>query len=641
MIDTGAPEISVGSPSGRPSRLGYWLAAILLAVALTSVALAVAGFVSLDRQIRDFQRVPVPGRAEVTFTQPGRYVLYVEKRAQCCGFSFAIGDGPFARWSLTGSLRPLYGSAPVAVSDWHGAVESYRAAGHQGQTALSFTIPRPGSYLLTIRNMTPGTVADLAVGRGILAGIVEPPLLALAGIAVLIAAGVLFGITASRRRPARAPGPGAGIPGGDLVTPARVEVGFAGAARQRRATVAVRIVLAIPQLICLAFVRYAVLIVLVIGWFCALITGRLPDSIAEFLVGFQQWEVRLSAYLLLLTDAYPPFGWRDSEYPVTVAARPGRLNRFAVLFRVIIVVPAWLVWDILAYGLGMIMMFAVWLIVLIMGRMPQPLHEALAAILRYWARLKGYWYMLTDVYPAGLFGDQPEPVTGGEVPSALALLPADHVGAPAAATGVPSAAPGPLVLSRPARGLVGLTLGMGVIAPFALFFAQFALAPAAGPSPRTVPPAASAVTPGANAPAPHSTASAPPTKTEQWVTGLRSLRNDMLHAMRFGTPITVTAASLRSDAMNYGRCPSELAALGPPPAQLRQVYRQASNACRHFKRGAACYAAAAKAFSYSPAANKPGAKFPRLLDCGDAAIDSGASLIDLATSDASLLQTPD
>jgi len=195
----------------------------------------------------------------------------------------------------------------------------------------------------------------------------------------------------------------------DPGTLAPVEVGFAGPARQRRATVGVRIILAIPQLICLAFARYAVLIVLGIGWFCALFTGRLPDSIAEFLAGYQQWEIRLSAYLLLLTDAYPPFGWQDTEYPVSVAVRPGRLNRFAVLFRVILALPAWLVWDVLAYGLGMIMMFIAWLIVLIMGRMPRPLHEAIAAIVRYWARLKGYWYMLTDVYPAGLFGDQPEP----------------------------------------------------------------------------------------------------------------------------------------------------------------------------------------------------------------------------------------
>jgi hypothetical protein len=649
MINTGAPEISVGSPPSRSPRLGYWVAASLLAVALTSVLLGIVGLFSLNRQIAEFQRVPAPGRAEVTFTEPGGYVLYIEKRTRCCGFSLSVGDGPFARWSMTGSLLPVNGSAPVPISAWHDPAVSYDAAGYQGQTAAYFTIPRPGSYVLTIKGVTPGTITDLAVGRGILRGIVRPLLLILAGLVVLIAAGVLIGLTASRRRQARAPAPDAGWPGSDPGTPTPVEVGFAGPARQRRATVGLRIILAIPQLICLAFARYAVLIVLVIGWFCALFTGRLPDSIARFLTGYQQWEIRLSAYLLLLTDAYPPFGLRDTEYPVSVAVRPGRLNRFAVLFRVILALPAWLVWEILAYGLGMIMMFIAWLIVLILGRMPQPLHEAIAAIVRYWARLKGYWYMLTDAYPAGLFGDQPEPAPAGEAPSALALLPADYVTAPAAASSSPSAAPGPLVLSRPAKRLVGLTLGMGAIAPFALFFALFALATTAGPSPSAVPPAASAVAPGASAqapappstaPAPPSTAPAPPARTGQWVKGLQSLRTNMFDAMGSGAQTTVTAASLRSAARKLSRCSAELAAVGPPPGQLRQVYRQASKACGHFEHGAACYAAAARAFSTSYAANAPGAKFPRLLDCGDAAVNSGATLIAMATANGSFIQTP-
>ena len=221
------------------------------------------------------------------------------------------------------------------------------------------------------------------------------------------------------------------------------------------------------------------------------------------------------------------------------------------------------------------------------------------------------------------------------------LLPADYIAAPAAAPGSLSVVPGPLVLSRPAKRLVGLTLGLGVIAPCALFFALFALATTAGPGPSTAPPAASAVSPGASVPASPSTAPAPPTRTERWVTGLRSMRTDMYNAMGSGASTTVTAASLRSAARKFSRCPAELAALGPPPAQLRHEYRQASQACSHFKRGAACYAAAARAFSYSPAANKPGKKFPRLLNCGDAAVNSGATLIAVATADASFLQTPD
>src|SRR5260370_70528 len=115
---------------------------------------------------------------------------------------------------------------------------------------------------------------------------------------------------------------------------------------------------------------------------------------------------------------------------------------------------------------------------------------------------------------------------------------------------------------------------------------------------------------------------------------------DLLPADYIAAP-AAASSSLSAAARKFSRCPAELAALGPPPAQLRHEYRQASQACSHFKRGAACYAAAARAFSYSPAANKPGKKFPRLLNCGDAAVNSGATLIAVATSDASFMQTPD
>ena len=50
-------------------------------------------------------------------------------------------------------------------------------------------------------------------------------------------------------------------------------------------------------------------------------------------------------------------------------------------------------------------MLVTWLIVLIAGRMPRPLHEALAAAVRYEVRLSGYFLMLTAQYPGGLFGD--------------------------------------------------------------------------------------------------------------------------------------------------------------------------------------------------------------------------------------------
>jgi len=66
----------------------------------------------------------------------------------------------------------------------------------------------------------------------------------------------------------------------------------------------------------LALPHYFVLIVLVIGalvatvlaWFAILFTGRYPKGLFNFVVGVSRWNLRVSAYVLLLTtDKYPPF----------------------------------------------------------------------------------------------------------------------------------------------------------------------------------------------------------------------------------------------------------------------------------------------------------------------------------------------
>jgi hypothetical protein len=145
-----------------------------------------------------------------------------------------------------------------------------------------------------------------------------------------------------------------------------------------------RLILAIPHFAALGVAAIATLIVIIGGWFGALFRGRLSEPVTEYLVGYHQWKARLNAYLLLLTDKYPPVGWRQADYPVRVAVTPGRLNRLAVLFRLVLAVPALLAGAVLVSGLAVIVMPITWLIVLSLGTMPQPLHEAIAAAARYW-----------------------------------------------------------------------------------------------------------------------------------------------------------------------------------------------------------------------------------------------------------------
>jgi hypothetical protein len=197
---------------------------------------------------------------------------------------------------------------------------------------------------------------------------------------------------------------------------APVLVAFAGPAPQSRLTVLFRLLMVIPQVIVLYAFTIAAEVIVIIGWFGALFTGRLPAFAADFLTGFLRWQTRVYGYAILLTDVYPPFTLEDADYPIRVAVRPGRLNRLAVLFRIFLLIPAAIVQAVLVYGAFTIVQFVSWLIVLISGQMPGALYQALAAALRYQTRVYGFEFMLTSAYPAGLYGDLAAPEAYGPQP---------------------------------------------------------------------------------------------------------------------------------------------------------------------------------------------------------------------------------
>jgi hypothetical protein len=239
--------------------------------------------------------------------------------------------------------------------------------------------------------------------------------------------------------------------------------------RQSRLTVLVRLLLCIPHYIVLFAIGIAATVVLVIGWFGALFMGRLPYFAADFLSGYLQWQTRVAAYAMLLTSKYPPFAFGDEDYPVRVAVRPGRLNRFAVFFRSILLIPASIVAVVLFGAEIPLIAFVTWLIALVMGRLPGPVHQAQSAVLRYTTRLHGYQFMLTSAYPAGLFGDKPAPPAFAEpIVADPAWTGTPEPDQPTTATTSTAGLPAAwlLVLSRGAkRLLVGyLILGVLVIA---------------------------------------------------------------------------------------------------------------------------------------------------------------------------------
>ena len=184
--------------------------------------------------------------------------------------------------------------------------------------------------------------------------------------------------------------------------------------RRNRLTAAIRLIMVIPQVIVLFFVGIAALIVAIIGWFAALVTGHLPAFAEDFLSGVIRWGTRVRGYLHFLTDEYPPFSLDvEVNYPVQIAIPPpSDLNRLAVLFRIIIAIPAFIVATVVSSGIALFSIGS-WAMIVFTGAMPEPLYEATTAAVRFEARYYGYFFMLAAEYPWGLYGDnnqtQPAP----------------------------------------------------------------------------------------------------------------------------------------------------------------------------------------------------------------------------------------
>jgi hypothetical protein len=92
-------------------------------------------------------------------------------------------------------------------------------------------------------------------------------------------------------------------PGGD---PLRVDIAPELVDRNRL-TVALRFLWVIPIGIFLWVMAIVASVVVVVGFFAVLFTGKWPEGMRRFLVGTARLSTRVSAYGYLLVDEYPPF----------------------------------------------------------------------------------------------------------------------------------------------------------------------------------------------------------------------------------------------------------------------------------------------------------------------------------------------
>lgn len=172
----------------RPSRLWYWVAGAAVA---GSVVWLVLGFVfwlrSASEQVENFQRVPIPGRAEVNFDEAGGYAVYFEG----LGADDETATLPAFRVSIT----PVGGGADVPVRPYGGS-ELYNMAELSGRAIGTFEIEEPGRFLVQTAGEPQAVPANVAIGRGV----TRTLFLTLPGFLILFLGGVAMAVVVAVRR---------------------------------------------------------------------------------------------------------------------------------------------------------------------------------------------------------------------------------------------------------------------------------------------------------------------------------------------------------------------------------------------------------------------------------------------------------
>lgn len=135
----------------------------------------------------------------------------------------------------------------------------------------------------------------------------------------------------------------------------------------------------------------------IVSWFTIVIAATHIVGIRQFTAFYLRWRVRAASYLMLLQDAYPPFG--DASYPASIEIiDPPSRRRLTVALRLILAIPHLFVlaFVLLAWGLTTIV---AWFSILFTGAYPQGLYEFGVGVLRWRLRVEAYLLLMVDEYP--------------------------------------------------------------------------------------------------------------------------------------------------------------------------------------------------------------------------------------------------
>jgi 2-(1,2-epoxy-1,2-dihydrophenyl)acetyl-CoA isomerase len=169
--------------------------------------------------------------------------------------------------------------------------------------------------------------------------------------------------------------------------------------RRWRLTTALRLLLALPHLYLLEYWGLVAVFVAIANWFIALVRGRTPPAVHDWLARYVRYSTHVQAYVFMLADPYPKFrGWPNT-YPVDLRVDPPAIqSRWKIGFRLPLAIPAIVFSYVLAVVLIIVAMLS-WFVALAVARVPSGFQNLGTYCLRYQLQTLAYLLLLTDRYP--------------------------------------------------------------------------------------------------------------------------------------------------------------------------------------------------------------------------------------------------
>jgi hypothetical protein len=165
----------------------------------------------------------------------------------------------------------------------------------------------------------------------------------------------------------------------------------------------IKILMAIPHLIVLAFYGFAAAIMAWIGYWIVLFTGEMPAGFRDFVLGSLRWNWRVSAWIYGIADAYPPFSV-DADYPVDAdCATPEEGNRLLAVARIfgiasILLIPHFIALWVMNVLAMLVLLITPWAVIFT-GGYPDFSFEILTGVARWQHRVSCFQMGLVEQYP--------------------------------------------------------------------------------------------------------------------------------------------------------------------------------------------------------------------------------------------------